>query len=126
MGGSSSQPECNSVRTTPTTTTPCPCNYPRKELHLASAFLAGIALALLLMTIVLLIRKCCRKCHSSRQALDPHSDTLAEFSSTPDKALTSAGTDFQIVEEMTDHCRADHPENANSVVYAQIRVTGSP
>ncbi|XP_037008441.2 transmembrane protein C1orf162 homolog [Artibeus jamaicensis] len=120
MGGSSSQPECNTAQTTPTTAAPCTCDYPKKELQLVLAFLGGILLALLLMTIVLLIIKCYRKCHSSRQALDPHSDSLAEFPSTPDKALTSAGMDFKISEETTDQCRANYPANTDTVVYAQI------
>ncbi|XP_045672820.1 transmembrane protein C1orf162 homolog [Phyllostomus hastatus] len=125
MGAGPSQPECN-IHTNPTTAAPCSCGYLKREVQWALAFLAGILLASVLMMIVFLIIKCCRKCHSSPQALDDHSGSLAEFSSTPDKALTSADTDFKILEETRDHCSENHPANANSVVYAQIRVTGSP
>ncbi|XP_035871116.1 transmembrane protein C1orf162 homolog [Phyllostomus discolor] len=100
--------------------------HDRKELQWGLAFLAGILAAAVFMTLVFLIIRCCRKCHSRPQALDPHSGSLAEFSCTPDKALTSADTDFKILEETRDHFSEDHPANANSVVYAQIRVTGSP
>ncbi|KAF6074051.1 hypothetical protein HJG60_001747 [Phyllostomus discolor] len=102
------------------------CDPKRKELQWGLAFLAGILAAAVFMTLVFLIIRCCRKCHSRPQALDPHSGSLAEFSCTPDKALTSADTDFKILEETRDHFSEDHPANANSVVYAQIRVTGSP
>ncbi|XP_024426445.1 transmembrane protein C1orf162 homolog [Desmodus rotundus] len=125
MGGGSSQPECNSGQTKPTATT-APHFYSKKELHLVLAFLAGILLALLLMTIVFLLIKSYRKCRSRPQALDPHSDSLAEFSSTPDKPLSSAGTDFKIAGETRDGCSADCPGDASSVVYAQIRVASSP
>ncbi|XP_054567648.1 transmembrane protein C1orf162 homolog [Eptesicus fuscus] len=98
------------------TSAPCPSD---KELHLALAFLAGSLLTLLLMALVFLITKSYRKYHSSPQALDPHSDSLAKLSSTPDEALTSASMALKTSKEKRDDLIANH--SADSIIYAQIK-----
>ncbi|KAM8780960.1 transmembrane protein C1orf162 homolog isoform 1-T2 [Rhynchonycteris naso] len=105
---------------------PCPSNSPNKELHLVLAFFAGILLTLLLMALVLLIVKSYRKGHSSHQALDPHSNSLAKLSSSREKEPTSASMAFRISEEKRDNSIANCSAASDSIVYAQINVPNSP
>ncbi|XP_057561848.1 transmembrane protein C1orf162 homolog isoform X1 [Hippopotamus amphibius kiboko] len=83
MGNDHSKPEpdnnrqrIHSMAAPAVTCAPCLSGHLNKE-HLVLAFFAGVLLTLLLMALVLLITKSCRKCHSSPRALDPHSDPPA-------------------------------------------------
>ncbi|XP_016078786.1 PREDICTED: transmembrane protein C1orf162 homolog [Miniopterus natalensis] len=121
MGGSHSNTGKQTALTTiAPTASPAPC-FSNKELHLALAFLAGVLLTLLLVALVFLIMKNYRKCHSSPQALDPHSDSLAKLSSTPEEMLTYASVDLKMSEEKRGDLIANHSAGLNSVVYAQIK-----
>ncbi|XP_036129526.1 transmembrane protein C1orf162 homolog [Molossus molossus] len=129
MGGGSSKTEPSNEKQRPHITpapTVSPTSCSNKELHLALAFLAGTLLTLLLMVLVVLIVKSYRKCHSSPQDLDPHSDPLAKLSSVPEDTLTYASMTFKLSEEKRDDLFANHPLDVNSVVYAQIKETNSP
>lgn len=133
MGGRESTPksrtDVQSIQTTiAPTDPPAPCfsNYPIKERHLALAFVAGILLTLLMMSLVFLIIRSYRKRHTSPRALDLHSDPLSKFPSIPDEALTSASVTSKISNEKRDHLTAKHSADTDSIVYAQIKLTDSP
>ncbi|XP_048207712.1 transmembrane protein C1orf162 homolog isoform X2 [Perognathus longimembris pacificus] len=74
MGGSHPKPKTDIFMTVPPTSPePCLLSHLKKE-HLLLAFFAGALLTLLLLAFVFLSMKSCRRCHSSSQALDSHSD----------------------------------------------------
>ncbi|XP_057561857.1 transmembrane protein C1orf162 homolog isoform X2 [Hippopotamus amphibius kiboko] len=130
MGNDHSKPEpdnnrqrIHSMAAPAVTCAPCLSGHLNKE-HLVLAFFAGVLLTLLLMALVLLITKSCRKCHSSPRALDPHSDPPATVSS-PEEALTYASMTFKISKESSDSLTMNHSADADPVVYAQIKVTDS-
>ncbi|KAM9241797.1 transmembrane protein C1orf162 homolog [Dugong dugon] len=131
MGRSFSKSEPNhSQQDTPSTTAPVisspplPDASPNKELlHLILAFLAGVLLTLLLTAFVFLIVKSYKKCHSSPQALDSHSDSPAKPLDTPGESLTHASMTFKTSEAKSNHLTENHSADLDSIVYAQIKVT---
>ncbi|XP_062961881.1 transmembrane protein C1orf162 homolog [Cynocephalus volans] len=104
---------------------PCLSDHPNKE-HLILAFFVGVLLTLMLVALVFLIIKVYRKCHSSPQTLDPHSDPRAELSSIPEESLTYTSMAFKISEEKSNHLTKNHSADLDPIVYAQIKVTNSP
>ncbi|KAF6292505.1 hypothetical protein mRhiFer1_001784 [Rhinolophus ferrumequinum] len=133
MGAKKSTPKSStdvqSMQTTPAPTVPsasCFSNYPIKERHLVLAFVAGILLTLLLLSLIFLIIRSYRKRHTSPRALDLPSDPLSKFPSIPDEALTSASMTSKISNEKRNHLTAKHSADTDSIVYAQIKVTDSP
>ncbi|XP_012514470.1 PREDICTED: transmembrane protein C1orf162 homolog [Propithecus coquereli] len=107
-----------------TTSAPCLSNNPSKE-HLIFAFCAGILLTLLLLALVFLIIKSYKKCCSSPQALQPHSDPLAKLSSIPEESLTYARMTFKTSEEKGNHLTENHSADSDPTVYAQIKAAHS-
>ncbi|XP_042638014.1 transmembrane protein C1orf162 homolog [Orycteropus afer afer] len=101
---------------------PCLPAIPNKELpHLILAFFAGVLLTLLLMALVLLIIKSYRKCHSSPQVLDPHSDPPAKLSAIPEESLTYAMMTFK-TSETSNHLTENHFADLDPIVYSQVKV----
>ncbi|XP_008262894.2 transmembrane protein C1orf162 homolog [Oryctolagus cuniculus] len=132
MGGSWSTPKTSTGRqamlsTAAPTTSPAAClsKQPSKE-YLLLAFFVGILLTLLLLAFVFLIIKSYRKCHSTSQVLDPHSDPPAKVSSTPDESLTYASMTFKISEKKRNHSTEHRSADLEPVVYAQINVADAP
>ncbi|XP_012585522.1 PREDICTED: transmembrane protein C1orf162 homolog [Condylura cristata] len=150
MGGNNSKPKTTSAApkftTAPvTTSTPCPdtttsrrpeCR-PNVE-HLLLAFFAGVLLTLLLVALVFLIIRSCRKRHFSAQALEPLSDPhLAKRMSLPKPAchpqlsppedeLTYASMTFKIQEGKSASSSMYHSASSDPSIYAQIKATDSP
>ncbi|KAM9688654.1 transmembrane protein C1orf162 homolog [Trichechus inunguis] len=107
-----------------TSSPPFPDASPNKELlHLILAFFAGVLLTLLLMAFVFLIIKSYKKCHSSPQALDPHSDSPAKLLDIPGESLTHASMTFKTSEAKSNHLTENHSADSDPIVYAQIKVT---
>ncbi|KAM6217123.1 transmembrane protein C1orf162 homolog [Rhynchocyon petersi] len=129
MGGIRSTPTpeidkqgTHSTPAPPTHSAPCLLASPNKEiLHLILAFLAGALLTLLLMAFIFLIIKSYRKCHSSPQALDPHSDHPTKLSAIPEDAPTYASMSFKTSEANSNHLTENHFADLDPVVYAEIK-----
>ncbi|XP_004853778.1 transmembrane protein C1orf162 homolog [Heterocephalus glaber] len=98
-----------------------PSLCPTSKGHLILAFFAGVLLTLLLTALVFFIIKCCRKCHSSPQALDPHSDPPARHSPVLKESLIYASMTFEPSEEKSNHLTANHSAHTDPVVYGQIK-----
>ncbi|ELW65259.1 hypothetical protein TREES_T100005405, partial [Tupaia chinensis] len=111
--------------TAPTTSSaPCPSNHPTQE-HFILAFFAGVLMTLLLVALVVLIIKSYKKCHSTPQASDPHSDPPAKISPIPEESLTYASMIFKTTEE-NSHLTKSQSADMDPVVYAPIKLAHSP
>ncbi|KAM4872836.1 transmembrane protein C1orf162 homolog [Thomomys bottae] len=125
MGRSPSKPQIDTLMTVPPITSePClPC-HPKKE-HLILAFFVGVLLTLLLQAFVFLILKGCRRCHSSPQTLDSHSDSPTRLSTVQKESLTYASMTFRPSEEQNSHLIENSPADLDPIVYTQVKVTNS-
>ncbi|XP_045402748.1 transmembrane protein C1orf162 homolog [Lemur catta] len=132
MGMSNSTPKPNIGRrltfttAAPTTTSaPCLSNSLNKE-HLILAFCAGVLLTLLLLALIFLVIKSYKKCCSSPQVLEPHSDLPAKLSSIPEESLTYARMTFKTSEEKGNHLTKNCSADSDLTVYTQIKAAHSP
>nr|XP_017446816.1 transmembrane protein C1orf162 homolog isoform X1 [Rattus norvegicus]XP_038959747.1 transmembrane protein C1orf162 homolog isoform X1 [Rattus norvegicus]XP_038959748.1 transmembrane protein C1orf162 homolog isoform X1 [Rattus norvegicus] len=98
-----------------------PSAQPIKE-HLILAFFAGVLLTLLLVILTLLI-KSCRKCNSSAQTRYPHSEPPTKLSSISKESLTYASMTFKSSEENSNDLTRNHSSGLDPTVYSQIKVT---
>ncbi|XP_048207711.1 transmembrane protein C1orf162 homolog isoform X1 [Perognathus longimembris pacificus] len=125
MGGSHPKPKTDIFMTVPPTSPePCLLSHLKKE-HLLLAFFAGALLTLLLLAFVFLSMKSCRRCHSSSQALDSHSDPPTKLSTIQKDSLTYASMTFRPSEEKNNHLTKNSSSDLDPVVYAQVKVTNS-
>ncbi|XP_031230957.1 transmembrane protein C1orf162 homolog isoform X2 [Mastomys coucha] len=94
----------------------------RKE-HIILAFFAGVLLTLLLVALIFLIVKSCRKCYSSAQSQDPHSEPPIKLSSVSKESLTYASMTFKPSEDNGNDFTRNHSSGLDHTVYSQIKVT---
>lgn len=97
---------------------------PKKE-HIILAFFAGVLLTLLIVALIFLIVKSCRKCHSSAQTQDPPSEPPTKLSSLSKESLTYASMTFKPPEENSNDLTRNHSSGLEPTIYSQIKVTDS-
>ncbi|XP_028611476.1 transmembrane protein C1orf162 homolog isoform X2 [Grammomys surdaster] len=124
MGTTSSTPNprtrTSSTAAPVTSSTPYSFN-PKKE-HVILAFFAGVLLTLLLVALILLIVKSCRKCYSHAQTQDPHSEPPTKLSSISKESLTYASMTFKPSEKNSNDLTRNHSSGLDPTVYSQIKV----
>ncbi|NP_001028952.1 transmembrane protein C1orf162 homolog isoform X1 [Mus musculus] len=127
MGSTSSTPKstiCTFSTTAPVTSSTPYFFNPKKE-HIILAFFAGVLLTLLIVALIFLIVKSCRKCHSSAQTQDPPSEPPTKLSSLSKESLTYASMTFKPPEENSNDLTRNHSSGLEPTIYSQIKVTDS-
>ncbi|XP_036046579.1 transmembrane protein C1orf162 homolog [Onychomys torridus] len=129
MGSSSStsKPKTSTVTTAApvTSSVPASCFFDPTKEHLILAFFAGVLLTLLLVTLIFVVVKSCRKSYSRAQAQDLVSEPPIKLSSVSKESLTYASMTFKPSEENSTDLTGDHSAGLDSTVYSQIKVAGS-
>ncbi|XP_017446817.1 transmembrane protein C1orf162 homolog [Rattus norvegicus] len=119
---STPKPTIRTISTAAPVTSSTPYSFKPKKEHLILAFFAGVLLTLLLVILTLLI-KSCRKCNSSAQTRYPHSEPPTKLSSISKESLTYASMTFKSSEENSNDLTRNHSSGLDPTVYSQIKVT---
>ncbi|XP_006986455.2 transmembrane protein C1orf162 homolog [Peromyscus maniculatus bairdii] len=129
MGSSSSapKPKTSTVTTAApvTSSAPASCFFDPTKEHLILAFFAGVLLTVLLVALIFIVVKSCRKSYSRAQAQDPLSEPpIKKLSSVSKESLTYASMTFKPSEENSNDLTGNHSAGLDPTVYAQIKVAG--
>uniref|UniRef100_A0A8C8U2R9 RIKEN cDNA I830077J02 gene n=1 Tax=Peromyscus maniculatus bairdii TaxID=230844 RepID=A0A8C8U2R9_PERMB len=128
MGSSSSapKPKTSTVTTAApvTSSAPASCFFDPTKEHLILAFFAGVLLTVLLVALIFVVVKSCRKSYSRAQAQDPLSEPPIKLSSVSKESLTYASMTFKPSEENSNDLTGNHSAGLDPTVYAQIKVAG--
>ncbi|CAH6933505.1 I830077J02Rik [Phodopus roborovskii] len=119
---STSKPQISTVSTAAPVTSSTPCSSSPKQEHLTLAFFAGVLLTLILVALIFIIVKSCKKCYSKAQ--EPISEPPIKLSSVSKESLTYASMTFKPAEGNSSDLAGKHSTGLDTTVYSQIKVTG--
>ncbi|XP_021086615.1 transmembrane protein C1orf162 homolog isoform X1 [Mesocricetus auratus] len=115
------------VSTAAPVTSSAPCFSSPKQEHFILAFFAGVLLTLLLVALIFIIVRSCRKSYSKAQAQaqDPLSEPpIKKLSSVSKESLTYASMTFKPSEGNSSDLTGNRSTDLDPTVYSQIKVSG--
>uniref|UniRef100_A0A8C2LM38 RIKEN cDNA I830077J02 gene n=1 Tax=Cricetulus griseus TaxID=10029 RepID=A0A8C2LM38_CRIGR len=121
---STSKAQISTVSTTAPVTSSVPCFSSPKQEYLILAFFAGVLLTLLLVALIFIIVKSCRKSYSKSQAQYPLSEPPIKLSSVSKESLTYAIMTFKPSEANSSDLTGNDSTGLDPTVYSQIKVAG--